>query len=687
MTFTHDQRPAPLAQDTFAPPYRLNVFAALLCCLAAGLYGASAQADALIAFEAMTAPSARAQAVSLEPARPVPAATSRARAPAVLRDSGLVEFVSAAPARPQAAPAQSAHVQFVPAAPATAQRVSLQPSRPEFAPVPRDRVNAVSLEPEKRPSTPVLRITKVEVAVEPAPPVTAYTPQARPLPSRDQTLVFSKLNGDTAPTVVTPTPTPTQVQVQTPTPTLTFTPTPTFTSTPRADQRPAARPVSVGASTSAPRRGDVPGVSALATLGVSSAVAAGQVSAIGPSERELREMFHRAVQAAAERSPKVQSAMAEQYAADADIDEAKGQRWPQVDIGTTAGSKKFGKGSEDSDGGTAGVNLSVVTPVYDWGRIRNTIDSRQHLSEAATAAIQAELENSAFDVTTKIVELGKQRLIVELSQQYVDRMNELVKMLAGIVAVDKGRSSELTQAKSRMLQAQAARDSADSRAKDAEINLRKLVGDRPLLIPNTPQWNIRLVNLDTLLSKIDDHPTLHQAKAQTESAELQAKVVRASSLPQLNWVINKSTAEDSLGREQPWETHLAVSWGAFRGGSTRASERAALQRAEAGRQQGEQQRLDLEYGIRIANHEARTFLERAELYRNLTTESDGIRVAFYEQWYHLGKRTLLDVLSAESDHYGNRVSEITNRFDGYQAILRQYAGAGTLGNWLKGDGR
>lgn len=437
-------------------------------------------------------------------------------------------------------------------------------------------------------------------------------------------------------------------------------------------------------STSATRPTEVPGVSALATSGLPMRLASRQGTALGPSERELKEIFHRAVKAAAERSPKVQRAHAELAAADADIDEAKGQRYPQVDLGTTAGSKKFGSGSENSDGTSSGINLNVVTPVYDWGRIRNTIESRRHLSSAATAAIDAELESSAFEVTNTLVELGKQRIIVDLSQQYVDRMGELVKMLAGIVAVDKGRSSELTQAKARLLQAQAARDSADTRAKDAEINLRKLVGERPIMIPRTKEWNIRMVNLEHLLSMTEDHPVINQAKAQTESAEMQAKVVRSSSLPQLNWVVTKSTAEDALGREQPWETHLAVTWGAFRGGSTRASERAALQRAEASRQEVEQQRLDLEYRIRTANHEAKTFLERAELYRDLTVESDGIRVAFYEQWYHLGKRTLLDVLSAESDHYGNRVSEITNRFDGYQAILRQYSGAGTLAGWLRG---
>jgi adhesin transport system outer membrane protein len=432
-------------------------------------------------------------------------------------------------------------------------------------------------------------------------------------------------------------------------------------------------------------RDAVPGVSALATAALPPRLAARKGVAAGPTEMELREMFFRAVQAAAERSPQVQRAQAEYEAAEADIDEAKGQRWPQVDLGTQSKAARFGSGSENDSGGSGGVNLNVTTPIYDWGRISQTIDSRKHLSKAAQSGIEAELESSAYDVTTTMVELGKQRIIIDISQQFVDRMDELVKMLAGIVAVDKGRTSELTQAKARLLQAQAARDTAQTRARDAEINLRKLVGERPLMIPRTQEWNMRLANLDTLLAMTEDHPTIHQAKAQTESAELQAKVVRSSSLPQLNWVVSKTTAEDALGREQPWQTSVAVTWGAFRGGSSRASERAALQRAEASRQETEQQRLDLEYRIRTADHDARTLLERAELYRDLTVESDRIRLAFYEQWYHLGKRTLLDVLTAENDHYGNKVSEITNRFDGYQAILRQYAGAGALSGWLQGS--
>ncbi len=654
------------APDLFAPRNCLHLARSLFLCLST-CASSSLMADELSMFIALASK-----------------ASTQSDLPSQFKPTTATSPVTQVQSRPMAAATTVVPVQFKPATAASSDtqvQSSSQAATPTVVPVQFKSVAATSqvTQVQSRPLVATTAVAPVQfkpvAAVAPVTPVelkpvTAVSPYPSPAttvsrPSRPvtNTLQFSK---EAEPA------------------TATFAPARLSESAPSTKQASsngvsALKPVVAPAAATA-----VSGVSALAFNGVPARLAGRQGIVAGPSEQELKEMFYRAVQAAAERSPKVQRAHAELAAADSDIDEAKGQRYPQVDLGTQAGSKRFGSGAQDTEGNSTGITLNVVTPVYDWGRIRNTIDSRRHLSVAATAAIDAELESSAFDVTSTMTELGKQRIIVDLSQQYIDRMNELVKMLAGIVAVDKGRSSELTQAKARLLQAQAARDSASTRAQDAEINLRKLVGERPIMVPRTKEWNIRLANLDHLLAQTENHPAINQAKAQTESAELQAKVVRSSSLPQLNWVVSKSTAEDSVGREQPWETHLAVTWGAFRGGSTRASERAALQRAEASRQEVEQQRLDLQYRIRTANHDARTFLERAELYRDLTVESDGIRLAFYEQWYHLGKRTLLDVLSAESDHYGNRVSEVTNRFDGYLAVLRQYAGAGTLGQWLSG---
>lgn len=402
-------------------------------------------------------------------------------------------------------------------------------------------------------------------------------------------------------------------------------------------------------------------------------------------EPQIRHAMALALKQAVMRSPSLQQAQAEWDAAREDVSEAKGQRWPQIDVGANSRAATLGGGS-DAYASRQGVSLNMTTNVFDWGRISNTIDSREHLATAASKKYIADLESLAFDVCSNISEREKNVRVVRISQQYVDRMTTLVNMLNEIVLVDRGRASELTQARARLLEAEASRDAAMARMRDIEIHLSKLIGAQPVALPDNRDWAMAPADADALLGAVREHPSLLQAEAEAEAAELHAEALKAGQKPQLDWVVNKSTAKDALGREQSWQTMVTVSWPLFRGGSMRAAQSAASLRAVAERQRKAQQTMDLEYDIRTADENARTFLARADLYRTLTAETDRVRKAFFEQWYHLGRRTLLDVLIAESDHNTNRVNEVNSRYDGYLAILRGYNRAGLLGAWLQENG-
>ncbi|QXI11256.1 TolC family protein [Pseudomonas zeae] len=401
------------------------------------------------------------------------------------------------------------------------------------------------------------------------------------------------------------------------------------------------------------------------------------------SEAEIRRTLSAAMQQAVGRSPMLRQSQAEVAASDADVREAKGERWPQIDLGANNRPTSLGGGNSNNLNSQA-INLNMTTNVFDWGRTRNTIDSRKELSTAAGQKYFASLETLAQDVSITIVEREKARRISTISQQYVERMSTLVGMLQQIVQVDRGRASELTQAKARLMEAQASLDASQAKERDVEIKLRKLIGDAEVQMPDNSNWALSAGDLDKLLAAARNHPSLLQAEAEANASERHAESLRAGEKPQLNWVVSKSTARDELGREQGWQTMMTVNWPLFRGGSARAAREAASLRAEAGREKKDQQALDFEFATRAAEQDAKTSLSRADLYRDLTSETDSVRKAFFEQWYHLGRRTLLDVLIAESDHNNNRVNEVANRFDGYKSVLEAYGSAGQLTNWLQG---
>jgi outer membrane protein TolC len=399
-------------------------------------------------------------------------------------------------------------------------------------------------------------------------------------------------------------------------------------------------------------------------------------------EQAVRSALRNAADIAAERSASVRQARNDLQAAKFDIDQVKGQRWPQVQVGANSPALR-GTANRFDDSNPPTASVSVTTMVYDWGKTSKNIDSRTKTAEAADFYYQTVLQQNAYEVSSNLVELAKNRAVYSIGESYVKRMSALVEMLEEIVKIDPGRLSELSQAKSRLLQAQTSQAVIAAQVRSLELSVRKLVGDEPMPMPSGTQWQLQLDGLDSAVAAVAQNPAIEQAVAEAAAAKATAKSVRAGSLPQLNWVINKTTAHDTFGQRQPWTTMLQLSWTPFQGGSQQAAERAALARASSSDDKREQLELDSEFKVRDAHRDAIALATRAKLYSELSVETDLIRKQFFEQWYHLNRRTLVDVLSAESDFYNNQVSAVTTQFDAYQSVLKIHLNNGTLEQWLR----
>ena len=402
------------------------------------------------------------------------------------------------------------------------------------------------------------------------------------------------------------------------------------------------------------------------------------------SSQAVKNYLAKMVRDAKNYSPNLREATAIFQAAEEDVSQAKGQRLPQVSVGLQSSPAQFGSGSRiPKDQQQNGLTVNMTTPVFDWGYNSNTIDSKSFSAKAAQNNVNAQFEDTAYQVCQQLSELAKQKLIYQFSQSFVERMQKLVTMIQKISEIDSGRVSELTQARARLLQAEASRDSAGGRIRDAEIALNRLTGNTSFQgLPISGSWGLSTPREQALLKDVDKHPSILQARNEAIAAYNQAQAVKSSNLPQLNWVVEKGLPISNSAYEEQWQTYLNVSWKLFQGGSGNAAERAAAMRAQAAKHKVAEQEILLKNKIMSALHDSTTFLSQAGQYHRLVVETDQIRKDFFEQWRQLNTRTLLDVLTAESDFYNNQVSEIDSRFSAYEQIFNGYASSGYLTRWL-----
>ncbi len=402
------------------------------------------------------------------------------------------------------------------------------------------------------------------------------------------------------------------------------------------------------------------------------------------STAAIHAWFKKMVGIALDHSPEIRGALSDMEASSWGVKQVQGQRYPQVTVGSSAPFGSFGGGNSTRNNNSlsdTSASVSVNTTVFDWGRISAELDSAREGLSASALQVKEIREQVAYSTMSELLNLSRYKESISVAQAYVKRMQELVTMLSGIASVDKGRASELVQARARLLSAQAQKEQLQHQYDNTRIKLVRLMGVEPQVLPAV-RWNSDLIALNTALGALADHPTLKRSEAEVRAADAQAQAIRASGLPQVKWVVQKSTAKDQYGDTDAWYTGLNVEWSAFSGGSERAQRQAALAKMRSAQEKTQTSRYELEYQIRNMVETRDSSLMRAESYVQLSAETDRVRDMFYRQWYHLGTRTLLDVLSAESDHFNNQISAINNRYDGYNSNVAVMFNAATLLNWL-----
>ena len=400
----------------------------------------------------------------------------------------------------------------------------------------------------------------------------------------------------------------------------------------------------------------------------------------GAPAPDPRAVLVEMVQQALKRSQSVGAARLAAEAAQQDVEEARAGKAVQASIGGSLGpgSSQSGLAPTETAALQGRATLSVSQLLYDGGRVDRLTDWRTQLAESARYGTLTQQEQVAASTVALALDRSRYRLQVQVYRQYARKMACLVQALDTIVRADRGRASELVQAQKSLQQAELSVAQAQSQARQVEVRLRRLVGDGLPPIDGLTSLLLTVPDLARLQAEVPQAADIEQLGAQVNAAERYAQSVQASGKPQISWTLGATRTTASGGNVAPGSTArssslalgLMINIPLLNPGVDAASD-AATKRAQALALQREDAVQNRLFRMAEVYEQTQSAFDRARRTAAVLRDSDLVRNYTLQQWQQLGRRSLFDVMAAESEHYNLRVAYVDAIHDGQQlnAIL------------------
>ena len=403
---------------------------------------------------------------------------------------------------------------------------------------------------------------------------------------------------------------------------------------------------------------------------------------------EPRVTLQALVDQALQRSHAVGAARLLAEAALQDIEETRSAKAIQANVGGgfgPGGSRVAGV--SETAAAQLRANLNISQLLYDGGRTDRLADWKTQLAESARYGHLSQQEQLALTTVTLALERSRQRSQVQIWRNHVRKMGCLVEALETIVRADRGRASELVQARKTLEQAELSQTQTQSAVRQVEVRLRRLVGDG---LPGTEGLSsvfAQVPGLEVLLADVERSYDLAQLGAQAAAASRYAQAVDAQGKPQLSWSVTGSAAAGAGGsqgatRSNSYSVGVMVNVPLLSPGLDSASG-AARKRAEAANLQRADALEARRFRVAEVHEQAQSSLDRARRLAEVLRSSEQVRNFTLQQWQQLGRRSLFDVMGAETEHYNLRVAYVNALHDAQQLNANLLSLGRGLSDWLR----
>ncbi len=362
-----------------------------------------------------------------------------------------------------------------------------------------------------------------------------------------------------------------------------------------------------------------------------------------------------------------------------DITSAKSGYYPKLDLSLGAGvenSKRtdaFGKKNlRDKNGNTvSSLNLSVyqnsLTYTHNLFKGFETtyqVEQQEHRTVAAAYSYIEKVNDTSFEMVNTYLQVMRNRELLDTAKANVEINREIFKKVQKLYNAGLTTLSEVNKIESSLSLAKSNYVVQENTLMDVTYNMQRVLG-RYLNPENMsrPELNIELpANIETAAQyAMQNNPSLLVSKYNIKLAQSTYKEKKSPFYPSLDVEVSQSMNKNLSaieGEDNRFRAMAFVRYNFFNG----FADEAALQKSVSNIHQEVESKNSLRRnvieGLNLswaANEKLTDQLEHLKDYKKFSLKT----LTLYSKEYDLGRRSLLDLLSAQNDFIGSK-SQIIN---------------------------
>ncbi|MBP7501825.1 MAG: TolC family outer membrane protein [Aquabacterium sp.] len=406
-----------------------------------------------------------------------------------------------------------------------------------------------------------------------------------------------------------------------------------------------------------------------------------------------------AVQQAINNNPDVTARLNALRAAANEVDVARGQYLPSVDLSASVGrdSDRITSRSPASQSlSRNGLALSASQILWDGMATSKEVSRLGHARLTRYFEFLGATEETALEATRAYLDVERYRKLVSLAEdnyvQHKYAFDQLqTKFKAGV-----GRGVDAEQANARLALAESNLTTEQANLHDVSARYLRIVGDLPPASSAAvnPQLSkgILPANIDTINQALAQHPSISAAIENLRAAQAQAQGAESRYQPTVEARVRTGVGKNFDGvqdQKRDSSAEILLNWNLFNGGSDKARVRQYADLINQAADQRDRACRDVRQTVAIAHNDIRKLQDQLVALDRNVLAIEKARDA-YRQQFDIGQRSLLDLLNAENELYTAKRSYANAETDLQLAYARtqaaKYSLTSTLGLSREAEG-